>query len=88
MGCRCGVRFPAGAKDFSRIKTYRLALGPTQPPVQWFPRVLPLGVKQPRREAVHSPLSSADVKNEWSYTSTPHGMDRDNFICYFGAGIV
>ena len=31
-----------------------------------FPRV-----KQPRSEANHSPLSSDQVKNEWSYISTP-----------------
>jgi hypothetical protein len=29
-----------------------------------------LGVKRPRREADHSPPSSAEVKNAWSYTST------------------
>jgi hypothetical protein len=30
-----------------------------------------LGVKQPGCEADHSPPSSAEVKNAWSYTSTP-----------------
>jgi hypothetical protein len=37
-----------------------------------------LGVKRPGREADHSPPSSAEVKNGWSYTSTPpirlHGV--------------
>jgi hypothetical protein len=28
-------------------------------------------VKQPGREADHSPPTSAEVKNAWSYTSTP-----------------
>jgi hypothetical protein len=28
------------------------------------------GVKRPEREAKHSPPSSAEVKNAWSYTST------------------
>jgi hypothetical protein len=40
------------------------------------------GVKRPRREVYHLPLSSAKVKNEWSSTGTPiwlHGMGRDNF---------
>jgi hypothetical protein len=40
------------------------------------------GVKRPGSEVNHSPSSSADIKNEWSYTSTPplcvHGMDKDN----------
>jgi hypothetical protein len=49
----------------------RLALGLTQPPIQWAPGVLPLGVKRPGREADYSPPSSADVKNAWNYTSTP-----------------
>jgi hypothetical protein len=49
----------------------RTALGPTQPPMQWVPGALSLGVKRPGREADHSPLSSAEVKNAWSCTSTP-----------------
>jgi hypothetical protein len=35
-------------------------------------------VKWPGHEADHSPLSSADIKNAWNYTSTPlirlHGV--------------
>jgi len=30
-----------------------------------------LGVKQPGREADHSSPSSVEVKNAWSYTTTP-----------------
>jgi hypothetical protein len=37
----------------------------------------------PGREVDRPPQSSAEVKNEWSYSSTPpicfHGVDRDNF---------
>jgi hypothetical protein len=40
------------------------ALGPTQPPIQWIPGSLFLGIKRPGREADHSPRSSAEVK-EW-----------------------
>jgi hypothetical protein len=66
----------------------RMALGPTQPPIQWIPRVLSLGVKRPEREDDHSPPSSAEVKNAWSYTSTPQYVfmvwclvkHRDNFM--------
>jgi hypothetical protein len=46
----------------------RLALGPTQPPIQWVPG---LGEKLLGHEADHSHPSSAEVKNAWSYTSTP-----------------
>jgi hypothetical protein len=45
---------------------------------QWIPGALSLGVKWPGREADHSPPSSAEVKNAWSYTSIPpvhlHGV--------------
>jgi hypothetical protein len=47
-------------------------LGPTQPPIQWVPEALSPGAKQPGREADHSPPTSAEVKNMWIYTSTPH----------------
>jgi hypothetical protein len=39
--------------------------------IQWVPGPLSLGIKRPGREADHSPPSSAEVKNTWSYTSTP-----------------
>jgi hypothetical protein len=41
-----------------------MALGPTQPAIQWVPGVLSLGVKRPWREADHSSPPSAEVK-EW-----------------------
>jgi hypothetical protein len=65
-----GIFFPTSAS--------RPALGPTQPPMQWVPGALSLGVKRPGREADHSHPFSAKVKNAWSYTSTPpirlHGV--------------
>jgi len=41
-------------------------VGPTQPPIQWIPGALSLGVKRPGREADHSHPSSAEVQNAWS----------------------
>jgi hypothetical protein len=49
----------------------RPCMGPTQPPIQWVPGVLSLGVSRPGCEADHSPPSSAEVKNAWSYNFTP-----------------
>jgi hypothetical protein len=53
-----------GLEIFLFTTASRLALGPTQPPIQWVPGAVSLGVKWPGREADHSPPSSADVK-EW-----------------------
>jgi hypothetical protein len=39
---------PAGARIFPLTSVFRPALGPTQPPVQWVPWVLSLGVKRGR----------------------------------------
>jgi len=47
------------------------AVGHTQPPIQWVPGALSPGLKYSGLEADHSPPSSADAKNAWSYTSTP-----------------
>jgi hypothetical protein len=65
------VRFPTGAANILFITASRRALGPTQPPIQWVPGSLSLVVKRPGREADHSPPSSAEVNNVWSYTSSP-----------------
>jgi len=48
-----------------------VVFGPTQLPIGWVPEALTPGVNWPRREADHSPPSSAEVKNKWKYTSTP-----------------
>jgi len=57
---------------------FRLALQPNQPPIQWVPGFLNQRVKHPGCEADISPQSSAEVKNAWTYTSTPpihlHGV--------------
>jgi hypothetical protein len=73
------TRLPAGQLGFDSrqghgifliLTASRLALGPTEPPAQWETGALSPGVEMPGREADHSPASSAEVKNAWSYTST------------------
>ena len=44
-----------------------LALGPTQPHIQWVPVGCP-GRKQPRREADHSSPYSGEVTDAWRYS--------------------
>jgi hypothetical protein len=60
-----------GLEIFLFSTASRTALGPTQPPLQWVAGALSLGVKRPGRETDHSPPSTAEVKNAWSYTSAP-----------------
>jgi hypothetical protein len=80
-GLRAGwsvVRVPAEAGNFSL--QYRVQTGSGAHPASYRvgTRALSLRVKRPGREAGHSPPSSAEVKNAWSYTSTPpirrHGV--------------
>jgi hypothetical protein len=88
---RSGCRIVADARDLliSKRSTYRhwrqhsLIFNGCQGS---FP-----GVKWPGRQADHSPPSSDEDRNWWSYTSDPsirlHGVDRDEFtflyICSF-----
>jgi hypothetical protein len=53
--------------SFFFILASRTVLGPTQPQIQWVQGLL----KQQGHEADHSPSSSAEMKNRWSYISTP-----------------
>jgi hypothetical protein len=65
-----GVRVPVGSRILS---------SPRHPDWLWGPISYPMGtqdpspgLKQPGREADHSPPASAEVKKMWIYTSTPH----------------
>jgi hypothetical protein len=49
----------------------RPALGSTQPPIHCLLGVLYPAIKRPGRGADHSPSTSAEVMNAWSYVSTP-----------------
>jgi hypothetical protein len=66
-----GFKSLRGLGIFLFITVSRTALGPTQLPIQWVPGALSLGVKRLGLETNHSSPCSAEVKNAWSYTSTP-----------------
>jgi hypothetical protein len=55
---------PSKVKNFSSSMSSRPVLGPTQPPIQWVPGAVSLGVKRLEREADHSP-TSAEVKKTY-----------------------
>jgi hypothetical protein len=48
------VEFPAEPRNSSLFQRVQTALGSTQPPIQWVPGTLPLGIKQLRCEPHHS----------------------------------
>jgi hypothetical protein len=66
MGLKVRGSNPDGG-DFPHLS--RPALGPTQPSVQWVSG-LSRGKVRLGRAADHSPPSSAEVMEEYSYTST------------------
>jgi hypothetical protein len=73
---------------FTLYKISRPSLGPNQTPIQWVLDFPYPGLKRQECEGGHSPLSSAKVKSDWSYTSfLPAcicGVDMDiafTFIC-------
>jgi hypothetical protein len=59
---------PSRVKNSLFSTSPRLALGSTQPPIQWVLGALSPRVKPPKREADHSPQTSAEVKK----TSPPY----------------
>jgi len=72
---RPGIRVPVGGSNCSLLQNAHTAIcqeyrGSFQ------------GVKGTRREADHSPPSSAEVKNEWNYISLPpthfYTVDTEN----------
>jgi hypothetical protein len=66
-----GVRVPEGVGSFSLHHHVQTGSGAHSASYPMGTRALSLGIQRPGREADHTPTSSAEVKNAWSYTSTP-----------------
>ena len=75
--------WPTVAPKTNTNQTSRPALRPAQPPVRSILEYFTAG-KATGREVHRSPSFTAEVKNEWSYASSPpislHGVERDNGI--------
>jgi hypothetical protein len=72
--CNC----PSGARDLSLFrKTCRPTMGITPRPNNWIPGAYSPGVNRPERGGDQKTPSSAEVKNEWSCTSTSTLNFRD-----------
>jgi hypothetical protein len=71
MGWTTGFRFPAGIEIFLFALGSRQVLGPIQPPIKWVPVARSRGVTRQVSKADHLHPSIGEVKNAWSYTSTP-----------------
>ena len=82
-GCTVQGWNPGRSKKMSLFsKSPDRLWGPPSLLSNWYRCYFP-GVKRPRRDVDHAPPSSTEVKNEWSYTSTPptclHDAHRGTF---------
>jgi hypothetical protein len=57
-------------------------MGPTQPPIQWVPGTISLGIKLPGREADYSPPASAEVKNGGAIPPLPYMPSWHNALLF------
>jgi hypothetical protein len=81
------VRILVGVRDFSLLQNLQIGSGAQPDSCSLGTGVLSQDVKRLWHEVNHSPPSSAEVKNEWSYTSAYTrclpGVERENitFVC-------
>lgn len=76
---------PGKGKIFLFSKMSRVALGTTQPPIQWVPWTLSLWVKWLGYEANHSPTPTAQVISAVIPLLSPHGAHGGKFSFHFSS---
>jgi len=75
---RSSYLIPSRRKGFPFLQNVHTVSGVHETSHSLAVGVLSPGVKRLERAVNHVPLSSTEVKNEWSYTSTPHVCLRDS----------
>jgi hypothetical protein len=68
---RYGARIPVMTLNFSLLQTVQIGSRAHKAPYSIGTGVPSRGVERPENEVGHSPLSSAEFKNGWSYTYIP-----------------
>jgi hypothetical protein len=71
MDSKTGVRFPVKARNFPFLQSVKTGSWAQPASCRKYTKKSLSGVKWPGREADHTPQSSIQVKNEWSYTYNP-----------------
>jgi hypothetical protein len=61
-------------EDISPFRAAQTSSGANPAPIQWVQRDISPRIKRQGCEADYSPATTADVKNKWIYTSTPHTL--------------
>jgi hypothetical protein len=65
------VRLSTGSKRYCSSSVSTPFLEPTQLRIRLVSGAVSSGIKRLGREADHAPPSSAEIRNDWSYTSAP-----------------
>jgi hypothetical protein len=80
------INLEVGSTDNCILKNIRVTVGPNQPSAEWVPVASSQEVKWPGCEVDDRLLSTAEDKNEYSYTSTHnmclHSPERGNFTLF------
>lgn len=86
---RCGVRIPVGARNFLLLQNAQTSSGAHTESYSVDIGASP-GVRLPRRDVYYSSPPTAEIANEWIYTSAPlvcpHGVDQGQIYLYLYHG--
>jgi hypothetical protein len=85
---RCAQLKNRDNSTFTFTTAFTPAVGPPSLLSIWYGGALSPGIKQSEPETNHSPPSTADVTNVWSYTSTPQYVLIAWFLVKHGDNVI